>query len=172
MRHNIELKARLGSLEDARSIARRVATSYLGIQDQTDTYFECQTGRLKLREILGEAAQLIWYSRPDQAAAKESRYMLVDVPDAAAIKQALASACGVWRVVAKRREIYMFDTVRIHLDRVDRLGDFIEFEAVLDDGVAATAGHAAVARLTREFGLGATDLRAGSYSDIDPESVG
>jgi len=33
--------------------------------------------------------------------------------------------------VSKRREIYLWHNVRIHLDAVTGLGSFVEFEAVL-----------------------------------------
>ena len=49
---NIELKARLRNLPAARQIAQRLATNYLGVQQQTDTYFHCTQARLKLREIV------------------------------------------------------------------------------------------------------------------------
>ena len=50
-RTNIELKARLASLETAREVASRLATERLEDQRQVDTYFHCREGRLKLREI-------------------------------------------------------------------------------------------------------------------------
>ena len=76
-RRNVELKARLDSLDVARDTARRVATNYLGIQHQIDTYFGCPNGRLKLREMNADRAQLIWYARADQAEARKSDYYLL-----------------------------------------------------------------------------------------------
>ena len=84
----------------------------------------CRHGRLKLREIVGHSAQLIWYERPDSKEPKTSRYHLAEVGDADVVKAALGAGLGVRCVIKKRREIYLYCNVRIHLDRVDDLGEF------------------------------------------------
>jgi predicted adenylyl cyclase CyaB len=166
MRRNMELKVRLADLAAARRVAESLATSRLGLLRQIDTYFTCATGRLKLREIDGHAAELIWYARPDEAAPKGSDYLIVPVADPGALKAALAGALGVRAVVDKRREVYLVDNVRIHLDDVAGLGSFLEFEAVLDPGVSDSQGREQLARLSAAFGLKAGDLLAGSYGDL------
>ena len=93
---NIELKARLANLATARQTAQRLAITYQGTQHQIDTFFYCANGRLKLREIQSSGkpaqAQLIPYSRADQADAKASDYQLVEVSNAMTLKQALTRA--------------------------------------------------------------------------------
>jgi predicted adenylyl cyclase CyaB len=163
---NIELKARLHDMAAAREVAQRVATASLGVQQQTDTYFQCRHGRLKLREIGGQPAQLVSYERPDRNDAKGSDYQLIDIPDPAALKQALSSAMGVHIVVEKLREIYLVDNVRIHLDDVAGLGEFLEFEAVLSADCDDAAGHRQLAELQAAFGIRQEDLLAGSYADL------
>ncbi|HEY5311230.1 MAG TPA: class IV adenylate cyclase [Pirellulales bacterium] len=163
---NIELKARLGSLAAARQVAVQVATEHLGIQRQVDTYFGSRDGRLKLREIDGRQAQLVWYERPDQPSAKLSNYILAAVDSPAEVKRALAHACGTRVVVEKQREVFLADNVRIHLDQVAGLGDFIEFEAVLGPQVSAIEGHRQVAALALRFGI-ADEMRIqASYADL------
>ena len=166
LRRNIELKAKLASVEAARPIAKRLATATLAAEAQTDTYFRGAQGRLKLRERQGLPAQLVWYARTDSEAAKPSDYLLVEIADAAALKQALASAYGVLVVVEKQREIYLHDNVRIHLDRVSGLGDFLEFEAVLAADEEDASGYAKLAELAREFGIEDEHRIATSYSDL------
>jgi adenylate cyclase class 2 len=163
---NIELKARLGSLAAARQVAERLATSRLGVQLQTDTYFHCPNGRLKLRQIDHAPAQLVHYARPDDAQPKASDYRLVTVAEPEGLLQALAAAYGLRIVVHKRREIFLYHNVRIHLDEVRGLGDFLEFEAVLGPTVDDAAGHAQIAFLQREFQLQPEDLLDCSYSDL------
>ncbi len=165
-RQNIELKARLSSLELARRTAQRVATDRLATQQQVDTYFVCASGRLKLREIDGKAAQLIWYSRPDHPQARSSEYYLLDVDEPALLKRMLAAGLGIRQVVTKRREIFLHRNVRIHLDEVNDLGSFLEFEAVLGPGHDADEGERLVAYLRREFQLSDADLLSGSYGDM------
>ena len=170
-RSNIELKARLASLEKARKIASRLATDRLEDQHQIDTYFHCNEGRLKLREIDGERAELIWYERPDQSEPKASNYCIVPVDDPAAGKQSLVAALGVRQVVDKHREIYLYHNVRIHLDRVVNLGEFLEFEAVLGPDVTADEGNAQVKYLREQFGIASSDLLNGSYADLADEAA-
>jgi predicted adenylyl cyclase CyaB len=167
---NFELKARVASLAETRARAAALATEHPGIQLQTDTYFHCRQGRLKLREIEGRRAELIWYARDDQADAKQSDYRLVPVADPAALREALAAAWGVRVVVRKRREIFLHHNVRIHLDDVQGLGTFCELEAVVGGPVDDLRARAQVAELSALLGLAATDLLEGSYADLLGES--
>ena len=162
---NIEIKARLGDLAAARHVAAGIATGRLGVQEQVDTYFHCRQGRLKLREIDGQPAQLVCYARPDQLGPKASDYLLVPVSAPQSLKQALTAALGVRGVVRKRREIFMYHNVRIHLDEVADRGNFLEFEAVLGPDTDDAAGHAQVEELLRVFAIDAADLLTGSYGD-------
>ena len=163
---NIELKARLADLDAAREIAESLATERLGVQHQIDTYFDCRNGRLKLRQIDNLRSELVWYARADQQGPKPSDYQVVPVSNPETLKIALAAALGVRVVVDKRREIYLVDNVRIHLDEVAGLGTFMEFEAVLGPGADDAAGYTQLARLQDEFGITAADLLPGSYSDM------
>jgi len=162
---NIELKARLADLDAARTTAQAVATKRLGTQHQVDTYFHCRDGRLKLRQIDGLSAQLIWYARADQPGPKASDYRLVPIANPETLKTALTAALGVRGVVEKRREILLVDNVRIHLDEVVGRGFFLEFEAVLGPGVNDAAGRAQLDALANQFGIGPEDLLSGSYGD-------
>ena len=163
---NIELKARIADADAARKRAEAIATERLGIQRQVDTYFHCRNGRLKLREIEGQVAQLIWYARPDAQGPKPSDYQIVAVSDAARLKVALTAALGTRAVVEKRREIFLWHNVRIHLDEVAGQGAFLEFEAVLQPPLDDTAGKAQLEQLARHFGIATADLVSGSYADI------
>lgn len=166
---NIELKARLTDLKAAAALAASLATAPSERQHQVDTYFAAREGRLKLREIDGREAQLVWYARADQAAAKSSDYRLVSVSDPTALKQALQAALGIIQVVEKERLIYFYENVRIHLDEVVGLGSFLEFEAVLGPAVDDAVGRAQVEFLQTAFRLGAADLIENSYSDLLPK---
>jgi adenylate cyclase, class 2 len=163
---NVELKARLDSLDGARAIAARIATQRLEDQHQVDTYFACRNGRLKVREINGQRAELIWYDRPDQTDSKPCHYRRIPVADPAGLKAALTAACGIRVVVEKHREIYLFHNVRIHLDRVVGQGTFLEFEAVLGPELSEAVGHQQVEQMRVQFGLTAGDLVTGSYADL------
>ena len=165
-RNNIELKARVASLDGPRRIATDLATERLGEQHQVDTYFCCRQGRLKLREITGETAQLIGYERADAAGAKASNYTLVPIDQPDPLRRCLAATLGIRAVVEKHREIFLYQNVRIHLDQVNGLGCFLEFEAVLSAEADATTGHKQVDWLCDQFQIVPDQTIAGSYVDL------
>jgi adenylate cyclase, class 2 len=148
-------------------ICREIGAQDLATLTQRDTYFEAPRGRLKLREEQGRtAAQLIAYERPDLPGSKESSYRLVKVPEPDALREALAAALGVTVVVLKERRLFTFEGVRIHLDRVDGLGDFIEFEGVAEDGGDPARFAELLDQLRASFGIADRDLVPESYSDL------
>lgn len=163
---NIELKARLSDLEAARRTARSLTASEPTVEEQVDTYFHCPNGRLKLRQVRGRKAELIGYARPDTSSPKASDYTLVRCDDGELLEGLLSAALGVRGVVRKRREIYLHQNVRIHLDEVEGLGSFLEFEAVLGAGVDDALGQAQLADLAERFAIGPDNLLAGSYGDM------
>ena len=165
---NIELKARLVDLDMARKVAAVIATKRLGTQHQIDTYFHCYHGRLKLRQIDGLRAELIAYTRPDQEGPRPSDYQLVPLSNPETLKAALTAALGVRAVVEKRREIFLYHSVRIHLDDVVGLGHFLELEAVLGGDVDEAAGRALIDSLQHHFALSPSALLANSYGEMIP----
>jgi predicted adenylyl cyclase CyaB len=163
---NLEIKAPCADLAGARHAVRQLGAREGGIETQTDTYFHVPNGRLKLREIEGKPAYLIWYDRPDQSAVRTSAYYLVPVADAPTTKAALAAALGVRGVVAKRREIHFWHNVRIHLDTVAGLGDFLELEAVLSEGDDEEVSQQRLDRLIAVLGIKAAGTLGPSYLDL------
>jgi adenylate cyclase class IV len=169
LRRNIELKARCADLGRARDAARAVGATFTGVLDQCDTYFAVPNGRLKLRQTAGSpggGAELIAYARPDGIHSRASDYRLVRVDDPDGLREALAAALGVRGVVRKRRELWMFQNARIHLDQVERLGTFVEFEAVMAEGDTDAAGHRPLELLRAALWVEPGDLVGKSYSDL------
>lgn len=166
LRRNLEIKARLVDRGAARRHIQQLAAERLGQQVQTDTYFHCRSGRLKLREITGRHAQLIWYDRPNLAQAKTSRYHLADVNDPETVKAALAAALGVRCTIKKRREIFLHRYVRIHLDQVYQLGDFIELEAVMQPDTSLDEAERLLQDLIEQIGIDSEQLLRTSYGEM------
>ncbi len=119
-----------------------------------------------MREIRGEQSQLIWYQRENSLDSRASDYLIAPVDDSAAIKGVLQHAYGIRGVVQKLRRLYLYHNVRIHLDEVAELGEFLEFEAVLTSPADKDEGHGQVEFLRQEFRISAVDLIADSYSDM------
>jgi adenylate cyclase class IV len=166
LRRNLERKVRC--IDPAALPARlaRLGATLEGVQEQTDTYFHAPRGRLKLRVVVGWPPVLIWYERPDEAADRLSHYHLVPAADAALTRAALAAALGVRGEVCKRRAVHHWHNVRVHLDTVDGLGTFVEFEAVLGEGDDEAAARRQLDHLARELGLEGAEVLAGSYADL------
>ena len=126
---------------DHAAVARRaeaIGARYEGRLSQVDTYFRVPSGRLKLRELVhvrpnGRSlveAELIAYDRPDVGGARVSSYERITVEDAVSTKLRLEADHGIRGVVRKERELWLFGSTRIHLDRVEGLGAFVELETV------------------------------------------
>jgi adenylate cyclase, class 2 len=163
---NLESKACCADLEACREALARLGIPVCQVEFQTDTYFHVSNGRLKLREIEGLSAALIWYERPDCEPARISLYHLVPVADPDAMKALLAAALGVRGQVTKRRVIYLWHNVRIHLDEVAGLGSFVEFEAVLGPRDDEATAHERLEHLARTLQLDPSDYRGKSYADL------
>ena len=164
---NFELKARCADLVLTRERAHAIATRWLGVDQQVDTYFRTAAGRFKLRESSLSGAQLVPYLRPDAPLARRSDYVVIPLPDPERTKQLLAELLGIHRIVRKAREVGLFENVRIHLDRVEGLGDFVELEAVWDGDGAGEAEQARKVTFLRErLAIRDEDLVAASYEGL------
>ena len=157
--------------ERALRICERLGAERVGVERQVDTYFATGGYRMKLRESSLGKHWLIGYRRPDDGDSRKSAYRLTPVPDPAEKLRILSTAMSVKAVVEKERLLYMLDSVRIHLDTVAGLGDFLEFEAVLESEAEEIEGHARIAELREEFGIDDDDLVSLSYSDLVSREV-
>ena len=166
MARNIEIKARIASVEAVLARATSIADGAPVVIDQDDTFFAVAHGRLKLRRFADGSAELIQYHRDDSADAKASDYVRVPVADADALAEALTRACGTRGRVRKRRLLLIAGQTRIHLDRVDGLGDFLELEVVLRDGQSDADGTAIAERLMTALAIAPEDRLAGAYLDL------
>lgn len=163
---NIELKARCADLRGAGQVARRIGAVRQWRRRQVDTYFAASSGRLKVRCVAREPAELIAYHRLDSPTARQSRYLICLVPDGKKLCQVLSLALDVVVVVDKERTLYLLDDTRIHLDRVRGLGSFIEFEALVRRPTQAAAARRRLDELCACFGIAESDMVAGSYADL------
>jgi len=132
MNRNIELKVRCSDLDTVRRLALELGAVESGLLRQRDTFFHAPDARLKLREVDGRG-ELIAYRRPDEPGAKTSQYLLFRTDSPASLVATLALALGTRGVVAKTRRLLLIRQTRIHLDEVERLGQFVELETVVAD---------------------------------------
>lgn len=133
---------------------------------QDDTFFHCETGRLKLRQFADGTGELIFYRRTDQAGPKESFYVRSATADPSSLRECLILAYGQSGRVIKHRTLFLAGRTRIHLDRVESLGDFLELEVVLDDGDAADEGIREAEMIMKQLGIEASELIETAYVDL------
>jgi predicted adenylyl cyclase CyaB len=126
---NREFKATCADPDRIRALLAERNAEYVGRDHQVDTYFRVPYGRLKLREGSIEHS-LIHYHREDTAGFKTSHVSLYRPEPDPALKEILTAALGVRVVVDKQRDIYFEGNVKIHVDHVEGLGDFLEVEAI------------------------------------------
>jgi adenylate cyclase class IV len=168
MARNIEVKARIESVQALLPRAMALADGPPELIDQDDTFFHVPEGhgRLKLREFADGSAELIHYQRPDTGAAKASDYVRVPVADAAALREALTRAWGVLGRVRKRRTLLLVGATRIHLDAVEGLRDHMELEVVLRAEQSDSEGAAIAETLMLALGLDGAARVSGAYLDL------
>jgi predicted adenylyl cyclase CyaB len=118
---------------------------------------------MKLREHHPGAAELIAYERPDQKGDRWSHYQRIDVTASPGLKEALSEALGIACIVRKKRHLFLISQARIHIDEVEGLGTFLEFEVTTEDTAVAKQK---MAELRRAFGLEGEEGIGGSYADL------
>jgi adenylate cyclase class IV len=163
---NVEVKARIDSVDALLPRAQTLADSPVQTIAQDDTFFVCPHGRLKLREFSDGRGELIHYQRADSAGAKLSDYVRVSTDEPAALREALARALGVLGRVRKTRWLLLAGQTRIHLDRVDGLGDFLELEVVLRDDQSEHDGIDIAGALCAQLGVATSQRLALAYLDL------
>src|SRR5216117_908843 len=107
MARNIEIKAHVESIE---ALARKAAA----IADegpieiiQDDTFFRCDSGRLKLRAFSSEEGELIFYRRANQRGPKESFYLRSPTSAPDTLRESLSQAYGQVGRVQKHRTLFL-----------------------------------------------------------------
>ena len=169
MPSNIEIKVRVDTLGDVEAKASALADHGPELLIQTDTFFDVQSGRLKLRQFADGKSELIAYVRSDSDAARESKWRRYQIDSATAanqLKETLAMVAPETVTVGKRRTLYLIGQTRVHLDAVDGLGEFVELEVVLKDNQTQEQGVAIAEDLIVSLGLQNAESIAQSYADL------
>ncbi len=166
---NVEIKARCPNLAAMRILALESGAEFVGEELQRDTYFRVPAGRLKLRSATGSGgrrSELIRYRRNDTPAPRLSSYTIKPVRLPGLLRSWLTLRRGVLIEVFKRRELWLWRGVRIHLDDVRDLGTFVELEAVVDDiGSDEQASHRC-RQLIALLEIPAGEMVGQSYADL------
>lgn len=174
---NLELKAELRDPNLARLICKQLKASRIGKIRQTDTYYNVARGRLKKRESIAvergvgspEPIEYIFYERPDTVSPKVSQYHLYTAEQ---VKERFGEQpLPVWLEVIKNRELYLYESTRIHIDDVIGLGWYFEYEILVDDRTNMDEANDLADRLRSTFLPALGEPIASSYSDLIAQSL-
>jgi predicted adenylyl cyclase CyaB len=163
---NIEIKSRCNNLDKVREKLKLLQPRYQGTDHQIDTYFNIEKGKLKLREGNIEN-NLIFYERQKKDGPKLSKISTHKVTDSLSLKEILIRSHGIKVVVDKKREIYWINNVKFHLDKVKRLGEFVEIEAIDYEGnIGQEKLQEQCNYYLKKLGIEDDQLITNSYSDL------
>jgi predicted adenylyl cyclase CyaB len=166
MPRNVEIKA---VLKDRDAVLAAVASKSDGPPEtivQHDFFFRCSEGRLKLRVFESGDGELIQYEREDTAHVRSSRYRIARTSDPDVLLDILTQTLGRVGEVKKTRILYLIGQTRVHIDRVEGLGDFLELEVVLRSGQSEDEGQRITEKLLAELGIEKQELIAEAYVDL------
>ncbi len=166
MPSNIEIKFRVEDLDVVETKAAAIADSGPKLLVQEDIFFNVAQGRLKLRKFADGSAELIAYRRTDSETIRESQWHAYVTLDPDRLQNALALTAGQGVTVRKRRTLYLIGQTRVHLDRVDVLGDFVELEVCLTESQSNEAGRVIANDLVDRLGLDSAEKIAVAYADL------
>jgi predicted adenylyl cyclase CyaB len=166
MSANVEIKAILRNRAAAEAIAARLSERRGERIRQEDIFFHSDGARLKLRILGPKRGELIRYERPDVAGIRSSHYVIARTSDPEALREILSHTLGLTGVVRKTRTLYKIGQTRIHIDRVEGLGDFLELEVVLRPGQTEMEGSAIVREILSNFMIEENQLVAAAYVDL------
>lgn len=163
---NFEFKARSNNISDLENKLLEYNPEFIGTDRQTDTYYNVNKGRLKLREGNIENS-LIYYERNNLAGAKQSDVILYSHIPQQSLKDLLVKVHGVKVIVSKVRKIYFIDNVKFHFDIVERLGSFVEVEAIDKNGnISVSELKEQCEKYAHIFDIQPRDYISESYSDL------
>ncbi len=166
MSRNVEIKAWIESGDTwSAKIAALAGAGPIDIA-QDDTFFRCDTARLKLRAFSGGTGELIYYGRANEYGPKESFYLRSPTPSPDSLRECLTLAYGQVGRVRKHRKLFLLGRTRVHLDEVEGLGHFLELEVVLDDGESAEAGVREARELMETLDIKPHQLIDEAYVDL------
>lgn len=166
MARNIEIKARIASVDALIPKAAAIADKGPVEIFQDDTFFRCESGRLKLRAFSTEEGELIFYRRANLQGPKESFYLRSPTSAPGTLRDSLSLAYGEAGRVRKHRTLFLAGRTRIHLDKVEGLGHFLELEVVLAEGEPIEAGVREAHDLMAKLGVEPSQLIEGAYVDL------
>lgn len=161
---NVEFKAELRDPDLARAILTRLGATHAATHQQVDTYYRVPNGRLKKRETDSDPPELIYYHRPNVLRPRLSHFTIYTESEAR--KRFGLLPLPIWLVVSKRREIWLHNNTRVHIDHVEHLGSYLEVEVLVTPDRHVGLCHVLAADIQRTLAPVLGECIAVSYSEL------
>lgn len=166
MAANVEVKAWLPNLGVAIERLRSLSATDPEVLSQDDHFYGVPRGRLKMRSEADGRCELVYYRRDNARGPRVSSYFRESLDDPIAKDAELRRRFGRGVNVRKERLVFILRGVRIHLDTVEGLGNFIEIEVPVTLPSEYPRAHALAANLLKELEIAESDLVAESYEEL------
>ncbi len=129
---NLELKIKLDSYDSIKKKLSKIKAEFVKTLKQKDVYYKINSGLLKLR-IENGSQSIIKYLRDEKGKDRFSNFEVLHFSSGDAEKF-FKDMYKVETIVEKKRQLFIFDNTRVHLDEVKGLGKFLELETLVLDG--------------------------------------
>lgn len=166
---SVEIKHELRDPELAVAALRGLRAINVGTTFQVDSCYRLTSGRLLKRVIEGEPTEWIAYHRDDSPQARVCRFTVYSEDEAQ--NRFGTREIPVWTQVRKRRDLWITGSVRVHVDMVDRLGWFIELEALVSPKQNAGKCRQLVEAVRNQMRIALGEAISVSYSDLSTEAI-
>ncbi|GGG01470.1 class IV adenylate cyclase [Pontibacter amylolyticus] len=126
---DISIKAHCASPSEAESTLLQHKADYVGLDMQTDTFYETELGKLKHRQGNIENVQMHYKREISGGMQKTEVLLYLKNPSPATVAQ-ICDGKQILAQVKKLRKIFFIDNVKFHIDHLEGSGHFIEIEAI------------------------------------------
>lgn len=130
MAKNLEIKVKIPSFTPFLAILNKKGFKQIDILQQKDIYYKTGDVRLKLR-IENGRERAIYYNRAEAGGTDRfSDYELLEISSGNG-ESFFNKLFTPEIIVEKERILYIIENTRVHLDKVKKLGTFLELETVV-----------------------------------------
>lgn len=131
---NLEIKVPVKNLKKFIAIVEKEGGEKIYSSRQVDVYYKLKYGRLKVRNSSGEKS-IIFYRRIEDGSERWSDFEVMKVENPEEWINFFDKFLMRLVVVDKHRTLYHLKNTRIHFDKVKGLGNFIELETKVVNGM-------------------------------------
>jgi adenylate cyclase class 2 len=163
---NVEIKASCDDFEAIKTKLAGLGAKRVTSMLQRDIYYRCKGYRKKMRVITNDHTQLIVYKRDNEPNARESKYSVKKIISPIICHAMNRLRHGIDVVVDKKRELWRWKSVRIHLDKVTGLGRFIEIESLTSRDISLEEADKRCQTMIEALQLPSNSFLSHSYSDM------